>query len=87
MRYVVLAARFEACAGGVVASKLRSSVLVGRCCGGSGRLAVLVDESVAGGVSSDRSTGPMLDNVRLVWCALVKAAVGSVGVVVLDVLA
>ena len=31
--------------------------------------------------------GPVLDNVRLVGCALSEAAVGSVGVVVLDVLA
>ena len=49
-------------------------------------MAVLVDESAAGGVSSDRSAGPILDNFRLVRCALPKAAMGSVGVVVLDVL-
>jgi len=50
-------------------------------------VAVLVDESVACGVSSDRLAGPVRDDVAQVGCALSEAAVGSVGVVVLDVLA
>ena len=49
-------------------------------------MAVLVDESAAGGVSSDRSAGPIVDDCRIVWRALAEDAVGSVGVVVLDVL-
>ena len=52
---------------------------------GSGCLAVLVDESVAGGVLSDRSAGPILDDVRVVRCALSEAAMWSVGVVVLEI--
>jgi hypothetical protein len=48
-------------------------------------LAVLVDESVAGGVSSDRSAGPIRDNFGSVRCALMKAAVRAVRVVMLDV--
>jgi hypothetical protein len=48
-------------------------------------LAVLVDESVAGGVSSDRSAGPKLDDLAAVGRALTEAAVGPVLVVVLDV--
>ena len=47
-------------------------------------MAVLVDESAAGGVLSDRSAGPMRDDSRIVWCELVKAAMRSVRVVVLD---
>jgi len=53
---------------------------------GSGCLAVLVDESAAGGVSSARSAGPMFDDIAIVGCALMQSAVGSVGVVVRDVL-
>jgi hypothetical protein len=56
--------------------------------GGSGCVAVLVDESAAGGVSSDRSAGPILDDCC--WASgwsLVEAAVGSVRVVMLDVVA
>ena len=52
----------------------------------SGCLAVLVDESAAGGMMSDRSAGPILDNFRIVRCALLKTAMRSVRVVVLDVL-
>jgi hypothetical protein len=55
--------------------------------GGSGRLAVLADESAAGGVSSDRSALPILDDAAIVGCASVEAAVGPVGVVVLEVVA
>jgi hypothetical protein len=50
-------------------------------------LAVLVDESAAGGVSSDRSALPILDDAAIVGGALVEAAVGPVGVVVLEVVA
>jgi hypothetical protein len=53
--------------------------------GGSGCLAVLVDESAAGGVSSDRPAGPTGDDVGIVGRALTEAAVGPVGVVVLEV--
>src|SRR2546430_498868 len=74
------------CGGGAGASKLASSCGAGRCGGGSGCLAVLVDESAAGGVSSDRSAGPIRDDVGVVRCALPEAAVGPVRVVVLDVL-
>jgi hypothetical protein len=49
-------------------------------------LAVLIDESAAGGVSSDRVPGPVFDDVVFVGCALTEAAVGPVRVVVLDVL-
>ena len=49
-------------------------------------MAVLVDESVAGGVSSDRSVGPILDDVGIVGCALSERPMRSVAVVVLDVL-
>ena len=38
-------------------------------------------------MSSDRLAGPIVDNFRVVWCALVEAAVRTVLVVVLDVLA
>src|ERR1700704_2705597 len=55
--------------------------------GGSGCLAVLVDESVAGGVLSDRSAGPIFDDFGVVRCALAEAAMRSVRVVVLDVVA
>jgi hypothetical protein len=47
-------------------------------------LAVLVDESVAAGVSSDRLAGPIFDGVAIVGCALTETAVRSVGVVVRD---
>jgi hypothetical protein len=50
-------------------------------------LVVLVDESAAGGVSSDRLAGPILNDVAVARCALAEAAVRSVRVVVLDVLA
>src|SRR5207244_11431481 len=59
--------------------------LVGRRGSGSGCLAVLVDETGAGGVSSDRLAGPELDDLGAVWRALAEAAVGPVRVVVLDV--
>ena len=36
----------------------------------SGCLAVLVDESVAGGVSLDRPAGPVLDDFRSARCTL-----------------
>jgi len=49
-------------------------------------VAVLVDESAAGGVSSDLLAGPVRDDVAIVRRALTKGAVGAVGVVVLDVL-
>jgi hypothetical protein len=45
-------------------------------------LAVLVDESVAGGVSLDRSAGPILDDFGSIRCALPKSAVRAVRVVV-----
>jgi hypothetical protein len=48
-------------------------------------LAIFVDESGAGGVSSDRLAGPKLGDVAFVGCALAEAAVRSVRVVVLDV--
>ena len=48
---------------------------------------VLVDESAARGVSSDRSAGPILDNCSGVRCALAEPTVGSVLVVVLEVFA
>jgi hypothetical protein len=67
--------------GGAGASKLARSRCVGRSRGGSGRLAVLVDASAAGGVSSDRLPGPMFDGAAIVGCALPEASVGSVGVV------
>ena len=58
-----------------------------RAAGGSGCGAVLVDEPAAGGVASDRLAWPIVDDVvGVVGCALVEAAVGSVGVVVLEVL-
>lgn len=50
-------------------------------------MAVLVDESAAGGVSSDRLAGPRLDDAAIVGCALAEGPVGPVRVVVLDVLA
>jgi hypothetical protein len=46
-------------------------------------LAVLVDESAAG-VSTDRSAGPVLDDLAAVGCALRERAVRAVRVVVLD---
>ena len=55
--------------------------------GGSGCLAVLVDESAAGGVSSDGWAGPACDDVAIVGCALPESAVGPADVVVRDVLA
>ena len=48
-------------------------------------MTVLVDESVAGGVSSDRLARPIRDDHMIVGCALAERSVGSVGVVVLDV--
>jgi len=48
---------------------------------------VLVDEPAAGAVSSDRSTGPILDNFCGVRCALAERTVGSVFVVVLEIFA
>jgi len=50
-------------------------------------LAVLADGSAAGGVSSDHSAGPICDHFCTVGCALAERAVGSVRVVVLDVVA
>jgi hypothetical protein len=55
--------------------------------GGSGCFAVLVDESVAGGVSSYWRAGPIGDNFGRVRCALTEAAVRSMRVVVLDIFA
>lgn len=60
---------------------------VGRGRGGSGGVAVLVDESAARGVSSDRLGGPILDDFGVVGCSLAERPVGAVGVVVLDVVA
>jgi len=48
---------------------------------------VLVDESVAGGVSSDRLAGPIRDDALVVGSALSETAVRSTGVVVRDVFA
>ena len=83
----VLDVGFWTCLRGVGARTLTWPCRVGRRQCGSGCLAVLVDESAAGGVSSDRSAGPILDNFRIVRCALFKTAMRSVRVVVLDVLA
>ena len=55
--------------------------------GCSGCLAVLVDESAAGGVSSDRLAGPVGDDFGVVGWALPKTAMRPVRVVVLDVFA
>ncbi len=55
--------------------------------GGSGCVAVLVDEPVAAGVSSDRVAGPILDDHAVVGCALAERPVGAVVVVMLDVVA
>jgi hypothetical protein len=46
---------------------------------------VLVDESAAGLVSSDRLAGPVRDDVGAVGSALAKRPVGPMRVVVLDV--
>jgi hypothetical protein len=74
-----------ACARGV---RARRSWRVGDVlAGGSGCLVVLVDEPATAGVSSDRSARPMLDDIAIVGCVLSEAAVGSVFVVVLDVVA
>jgi hypothetical protein len=54
---------------------------------GSGCLAVLVDESAAGEVSSDRLAGPVRDGCGAVGRALAECSVGPVRVVVLDVFA
>jgi hypothetical protein len=51
----------------------------------SGRLAVFVDEAVAGGVLSDRLAGAELDNVSAVGRSLTELAVRAMPVVVLDV--
>src|SRR5258705_174623 len=70
------------------ASKVTKTGWVGGCRGGgSGCLAVLVDESAAGGVSSDRLARPVGDDCPVVGCALAERPVGTVGVVVLDVVA
>jgi hypothetical protein len=58
---------------------------VGRCGVGSGCLSVLVDESVAAGVSSDRSAGPIFDDVAIVGSALAQTAMGSTFVEMHDV--
>ena len=50
-------------------------------------MAVLVDESATGRVSSDRLAGPILHDAVVAGRALGEAAVASVRVVVLDVLA
>ena len=55
--------------------------------GESGCVAVLVDESVTAGVSSDRLAGSMLDDDGVGGCVLFERPVGTVGVVVLDVVA
>jgi hypothetical protein len=47
----------------------------------------LVDESVAGGVSSDRLAGPIGDNFGVVRRALAEAAMRTMFVVVLDIFA
>lgn len=49
-------------------------------------MALLIDESAAGGVSSDRLARPVRD-FAFVRCPLAEAAVGLARVVVLDVLA
>jgi hypothetical protein len=67
--------------GGACALKLTCSRLVGRCGLVSGCLAVLVDESVAAAVSSDRSAGPIFDDFAIVGCALMETAVRPTGVV------
>jgi hypothetical protein len=71
--------------GGACALKLTCSRFVGRCGLVSGCLAVLVDESVAAAVSSDRSAGPIFDDFAIVGCALSETAVRPTGVVVRDV--
>jgi hypothetical protein len=54
---------------------------------GSGCGAVLVDEPAVGGVSSDPlDWADRVDEVTVVGCALAQAPVGSMRVVVLDVL-
>ena len=53
--------------------------------GRSGCLSVLVDESVAVGVPSDRSAGPILDDLAVVWCALPESTVWSTCVVMRDI--
>jgi hypothetical protein len=55
--------------------------------GGSGRVAVLVDEPVAAGVSSDRSAESILDDQVVRGRVLFERPVGAVRVVVLDVVA
>src|SRR6516165_4491139 len=75
----------------LVAARSRRSrdrrVGLGRWRESSGCLAVFVDESVAGGVASDRSAGPVLDDFAGVRCALRERAMRPVRVVVLDVVA
>ena len=51
----------------------------------SGGVAVFVDESTAAGVSHDRLAGVDRDHVGVVGCGLIECAVGSVLVVVVDV--
>src|ERR1700704_6252326 len=72
--------------GGAVALKPARFAVRLAVVGSSGCLAVLVDESAAGGVSSDRLAGPVRDDFARVGRALTEAAVRSVRVVVLDVL-
>lgn len=50
-------------------------------------MVVLVDQSAAGGTSSDRLAGPIFDDGAVVGCSLAETAARSVGVVVLDVVA
>jgi hypothetical protein len=59
----------------------------GRCRGGSGCVAVLIDESATRGVSSDWLAGSMLDDRAVVGCTLVEGPVRPMRVVVLDVVA
>ena len=86
-RWAASIVRFEMC-GGVRRGEGGPFVTwVGRCQDGSGGLAVLVDESGATGVSSDRSARPVRDDFASVGGALAEAAVGPVGVVLLDIFA
>jgi hypothetical protein len=52
-----------------------------------GGLAVLVDEPASSGVSSDRLAGLILDNFGVVRCRLPEAAMRSVRVISVDLLA
>ena len=66
--------------------RVETDALVIGLAGGVFRLAVLVDKSVARGVSSDRSPGPIRDDVAIVGDALTETSVTSAGVVMRDVL-